>query len=149
MSLGIRTYAVVTAFLVAGVGGAEAFPAAAPAIDVGLVAPAAMCGNTCRSGGRYFPGPPSVCADEGLSYCGPSRGGGGYRERDIEVEEAPRRRPGYDAVPYGSRGYGGGAPRASMCVTSRGNCATRPSPPGTSCSCDIPGFGEKHGAVGR
>jgi hypothetical protein len=35
--------------------------------------PAAMCGYTCRSGGRYIPGPPQVCYDRGLEYCGPSR----------------------------------------------------------------------------
>jgi hypothetical protein len=39
--------------------------------------PAAMCGYSCRSGGRYIPGPPSVCAEEGLNFCGPSRGAGG------------------------------------------------------------------------
>src|SRR5262245_52901309 len=37
--------------------------------------PAAMCGYSCRSGGRYIPGPPSVCAAEGLNFCGSSRGG--------------------------------------------------------------------------
>ena len=40
-------------------------------------AEAAMCGRSCNSGGRYFPGPPSVCADNGLNYCGSSRGRGG------------------------------------------------------------------------
>ena len=39
--------------------------------------PAAMCGFSCRTGGRYIPGPPSVCYEEGLNYCGPSRGYGG------------------------------------------------------------------------
>jgi hypothetical protein len=39
-----------------------------------LATPAAMCGYSCRSGGRYIPGPPSVCAENGLNYCGPSRG---------------------------------------------------------------------------
>jgi hypothetical protein len=37
-----------------------------------LVSPAAMCGNSCRRGGRYIPGPPSVCEQNGLVYCGPS-----------------------------------------------------------------------------
>ena len=37
--------------------------------------PAAMCGYSCRSGGRYIPGPPSVCAEEGLNFCGSSRRG--------------------------------------------------------------------------
>jgi hypothetical protein len=36
-------------------------------------AEAAMCGRYCTSGGRYYPGPPSVCAEYGLNYCGPSR----------------------------------------------------------------------------
>ena len=149
MSLGMQRFGVAVAFLLAGVAAAEAFPMRAPGAEPGLVTPAAMCGNTCRNGGRYFPGPPSVCAEEGLSYCGSSRGGGGYRDREEIIEEAPRRRPGYDAGPYGGGGYGGGPARASLCITSRGNCATRPSPPGTPCSCDIPGFGTKHGAVGR
>ena len=39
--------------------------------------PIAMCGYTCRRGGRYIPGPPEVCYERGLEYCGPSRGGGG------------------------------------------------------------------------
>ena len=38
-----------------------------------LATPAAMCGRTCRSGGRYIPGPPEVCASNGLEYCGSSR----------------------------------------------------------------------------
>src|SRR5215207_10814678 len=61
--------------------------------------PVAMCGRTCRNGGRYIPGPPEVCYEQGLEYCGSSRqaapppavvvpglglrieggGGGGYR----------------------------------------------------------------------
>jgi hypothetical protein len=39
--------------------------------------PAAMCGFSCRSGGRYIPGPPGVCYAQGLNYCGPSGGWGG------------------------------------------------------------------------
>jgi hypothetical protein len=35
--------------------------------------PAAMCGRSCRNGGRYIPGPPEVCYREGLEYCGSSR----------------------------------------------------------------------------
>src|SRR5512132_1834883 len=64
-------------------GSAQAFVAAplGMSVDVdaagSLVTPAAMCGRSCRGGGRYIPGPPSVCADEGLRYCGSSRGGGG------------------------------------------------------------------------
>jgi hypothetical protein len=36
-------------------------------------AEAAMCGRSCNGGGRYYQGPPSVCAEYGLNYCGPSR----------------------------------------------------------------------------
>jgi hypothetical protein len=35
--------------------------------------PAAMCGRSCRNGGRYIPGPPEVCYQQGLEYCGSSR----------------------------------------------------------------------------
>ena len=31
--------------------------------------PIAMCGFSCRGGGRYIPGPPSVCFARGLNYC--------------------------------------------------------------------------------
>jgi hypothetical protein len=62
--------------LALGLSGAEAFVAKPippePAIE-SAVLPAAMCGYTCRSGGRYIPGPPEVCYDRGLEYCGPSR----------------------------------------------------------------------------
>ena len=58
---------------------AEAFMPKVTGLDAAteIVTPAAMCGRSCRNGGRYIPGPPSVCADEGLNYCGSSRGGGG------------------------------------------------------------------------
>ena len=58
---------------------AEAFMPKPAGLDAAtaIVTPAAMCGRSCRNGGRYIPGPPSVCADEGLNYCGSSRGGGG------------------------------------------------------------------------
>jgi hypothetical protein len=62
-----------------GAGAAEAgmnrlVPAEALGLD-GAATPVAMCGYSCRSGGRYIPGPPSVCYAEGLRYCGSSRGG--------------------------------------------------------------------------
>ena len=62
-----------------GAGEASAFVAQPLAIDAvpALVEPAAMCGRTCRGGGRYIPGPPSVCEENGLLYCGSSRGGPG------------------------------------------------------------------------
>ena len=67
--------------LAAGFGAtrAEAFMPKVTGLDAAteIVTPAAMCGRSCRNGGRYIPGPPSVCADEGLNYCGSSRGGGG------------------------------------------------------------------------
>jgi hypothetical protein len=78
-----------------GASGAEAFVGTAGVATVGetisLVSPAAMCGYSCRSGGRYIPGPPSVCAENGMNFCGPSRpvgppgvvrGGPYERERD-------------------------------------------------------------------
>ena len=43
------------------------------------------------------------------------------------------------------RRYGRGGP--PICVTSRGSCPY-PAPPGSSCRCDIPGFGPKRGIVG-
>ena len=63
-----------------GAGSANAFVAspALTAISAGpLATPVAMCGVTCRNGGRYIPGPPEVCARRGLEWCGPSRGGPG------------------------------------------------------------------------
>ena len=40
--------------------------------------PVAMCGYSCRSGGRYIPGPPGVCSARGLNYCGSSQGWAGH-----------------------------------------------------------------------
>jgi hypothetical protein len=122
----------------------EAFPLRTPTEAGTMVRPAAMCGYTCRSGGRYIPGPPGVCAEQGLQYCGSSRGGyerRDYGDDDEEVVVRRRRVP----EPY-ERGY---APRGSICVTSRGNCASRPAPRGAPCSCEIPGFGLKHGAIAQ
>src|SRR3954470_8168353 len=63
-----------------GAGSANAF-VASPALTglspEALATPVAMCGYTCRNGGRYIPGPPEVCARRGLEYCGSSRGGPG------------------------------------------------------------------------
>jgi len=63
-----------------GVGSANAFVAAPALTGISadaLATPVAMCGRTCRNGGRYIPGPPDVCYERGLEYCGSSRGGGG------------------------------------------------------------------------
>jgi hypothetical protein len=68
---------------------------------ISSAAEAAMCGRSCNSGGRYFPGPPSVCADNGLNYCGSSRGGGGGGGVGVVVG------PGGVGV-VGPRPYGGG-----------------------------------------
>ena len=58
--------------LAAGFGGtsANAFMPKPAGLDAAtaIATPAAMCGRSCRNGGRYIPGPPSVCADEGLNY---------------------------------------------------------------------------------
>ena len=61
--------------------------------------PAAMCGYTCRGGGRYIPGPPQVCAERGLEYCGPSR-------RPLVGVETPGGGVGIYG-PGGGGGYGG------------------------------------------
>jgi hypothetical protein len=53
------------------------FAALAVGFSISSAADAAMCGRSCNNGGRYFRGPPEVCAENGLNYCGPSRGGGG------------------------------------------------------------------------
>lgn len=85
-------------------------------------------------------------------------------------EPPPQRRPyypppGYRPPPdYGYRepppppyyrppGYGYGYQRPSrnysnVCITARGNCSTgRPLPAQAPCSCFIPGFGTKRGAI--
>ena len=90
-----------------GTGGAFAAvggPKSAEALGIAAGAtPVAMCGYSCRSGGRYVPGPPDVCEEQGLRYCGSSRGGfGGGRDRGDYGG-------GRDRGDYGGRGgrYGG------------------------------------------
>jgi hypothetical protein len=51
------------------------FAALAVGFGISSAADAAMCGRSCNNGGRHFPGPPEVCAENGLNYCGPSRRG--------------------------------------------------------------------------
>jgi hypothetical protein len=90
MSNHLRLVCVALASSCALISVADALVTRAPSVPGALEAtPAAMCGNSCRNGGRYFPGPPSVCAEEGLNYCGSSRGGYSPR-RDYE-----ERGPGY------------------------------------------------------
>ena len=111
-------YALASAMLILGLGltGAEAFVAGPTRIDTAVgsaVQPAAMCGRSCEFGGRYVPGPPSVCYERGLNFCGASRrfnegprgfyggyrgererefGGGGCRTVTIERDDGTIRR---------------------------------------------------------
>jgi len=99
--------------LAAGFGAtrAEAFMPKPIGLDAAtaIVTPAAMCGRSCRNGGRYIPGPPSVCAEEGLNYCGSSRGGGG----GVGV-----------VVPGTGIGVGVGPGGGGVYVAPGGNCRT-------------------------
>lgn len=84
--------------------GAEALVGTTQRLDgvvPSLTTPAAMCGRTCRSGGRYIPGPPEVCYEQGLEYCGSSRGGGGPPGPSVVVPL-----PGGGGIGI----YGGGPP---------------------------------------
>jgi hypothetical protein len=75
LALGFASVTLLT--LCCGAGSANAFvasPALSAAAAGSLVTPVAMCGRSCRNGGRYIPGPPGVCAQNGLEYCGSSRG---------------------------------------------------------------------------
>jgi hypothetical protein len=95
------TYGWAAGLLVSlGLSGAEAAatrPLSRETLGLEAAAvPIAMCGYSCRSGGRYIPGPPSVCYEEGLNYCGSSRGGGG----------PPPGRGFYGGDGYGGGGYG-------------------------------------------
>ena len=77
-------------------------PVSGQALGVPAATPAAMCGYSCRSGGRYIPGPPSVCYQRGLNYCGSSRGYG--PPPFVERRYGP---PRYYGGPYGPpRRYG-------------------------------------------
>lgn len=76
---------------------------------------------------------------------GPRRYDRGYEDRYDRYER--RRRDDYYEDRYERRrdfGRRGG----SICVTSRGNCPTRPAPFNAPCGCEIPGFGFKRGAIG-
>ena len=79
----LMKYGLAMGMLVLGLGlcGAEAsVNKPIPPESLGIrsaVTPAAMCGFRCMYGGFYIPGPPWVCFQRGLNYCGPSRGWGG------------------------------------------------------------------------
>ena len=74
----LMTFGFATGTLLFGLGlsGAEASvnkPIPPESLGTGsAVTPAAMCGFRCRYGGFYIPGPPWVCFQRGLNYCGPS-----------------------------------------------------------------------------
>src|SRR5215203_2684882 len=84
-----------------GADAAAMRPMSPEALGLGpMSTPVAMCGRTCRNGGRYIPGPPQVCYERGLEYCGSSRGGEGGCDPDGG---------GYGGGgEYGGRGYGRG-----------------------------------------
>ena len=102
---------VAIGVLAGGPTSADAFYRSNPADALAPhILPAAMCGFSCRTGGRYIPGPPSVCLERGLNYCGSSReppppafrGGGGP---GIEFRFGDR---GVGVAPVPGRGGGGG-----------------------------------------
>src|SRR3954451_9702264 len=81
MRRGLLKYGLAAAMLIGqsltGADAAAMRPISPESLSLGpMSTPVAMCGNTCRKGGRYIPGPPQVCYDRGLEYCGSSRGGG-------------------------------------------------------------------------
>lgn len=97
---------------------------------------------------QYYGGP-----GPGGGYGG--GGGGGYgRGYSDDDEPAPRRRPRWEERredrrgEYGGDGYGQQRGRGgSICITSRGSCASRPLPRNAPCRCDLPGVGEKRGNI--
>jgi hypothetical protein len=84
-------------------------------------------------------------------YGSPYQGGPGYYDDDDFDYGPPRRSYRRDYDDYGpprARPYRR-AQLGSVCVTARGNCdAGRVAPRNTPCSCFIPGFGPKRGAIG-
>jgi hypothetical protein len=103
-----------------GASRAEAFvatPSTMLSTAQSIVTPAAMCGRSCRNGGRYIPGPPDVCYQNGLEYCGSSRDAG----------PGPGYGPGPGImvpVPGGGVGIGVGPGGPGLYVAPGGNCRT-------------------------
>ena len=90
-----------------GVAAHASFIPATPAEALGAgptATPIAMCGFSCRTGGRYIPGPPGVCFARGLNYCGPSGYGGPPPWAGRGFYGPPRRY--YGSPYYGPRRYG-------------------------------------------
>src|SRR5215213_9849441 len=99
MRRGLLKHGLATAMLsglsLTGADAAAMRPMSPEALSPGAMStPVALCGYTC-SAVADVPGPPQVCYQRGLQYCGPSRGGGGYGG-------------GGGGGGYGGRGYGGG-----------------------------------------
>ena len=101
----MRKFALFGAMVLASVvslGSAQAFvgsPGLSGIAALPGVTPAAMCGRSCEGGGRYIPGPPEVCAERGLRYCGSSRDRGPAIQVpgvSIELGGPPVRRGGVD-----------------------------------------------------
>src|SRR5829696_6927974 len=89
-------------------------------------------------------GTPALAQDGGGYGGGYGGGRGGW---DDEDDDARRRRRWERRREREEYGYG--RPRmGSVCVTSRGNCMTRPAPFNAPCGCEVPGFGFKRGAIG-
>ena len=84
--------ACAATLMLSGTGSNAFMPSRAQAPQGTAVLPVAMCGFRCEFGGRYVPGPPSVCYERGMQFCGPSR---------PYSEERPR-------FYGGDRDYGGG-----------------------------------------
>ena len=110
--LGLGLGSVLALAISFGAGEAFAFVAKPLGVDAAptFLTPAAMCGRTCQGGGRYIQGPPSVCEQYGLLYCGPSRGG-----------PAPG---GGVVVPGTGVGIGVGPGGPGVVVAPRRNCRT-------------------------
>lgn len=116
---------VVAAAILGSIGSASAVPTPSRGVGEGasggLVQSVAMCGRSCRSGGRYVQGPPQVCAEVGLNYCGPSGGGYGRRGPPVGYDRGYDRGYGYGGPPPGPRpgptwyGYGPGRCGATLC----------------------------------
>jgi len=96
-----------------GAGSAQAFVAGPLALDSArnLATPVAMCVRTCRNGGRYMQGPPEVCYQNGLEYCGSSRDRGASPGAGI-------------GIPGTGIGIGVGPGGAGVYATPSGNCRT-------------------------
>ncbi len=73
MTFSLSRFAFVLPFIALAPGGAEAWTGARTTLEApSAIERVAMCGRNCRDGGRHVSGPPEVCAELGLLYCGPS-----------------------------------------------------------------------------